>query len=129
MIEVVRKQKLWDTLSTSPLFSRSRPSSSIGSPHNGFNVPAVWLYGSPKPAPEPLIAKSLDNLSLALRNNTVDRKNPCQHTLQALADFTGYITTQVYLPYRPTGMVDSTNTVQDEVRREIKALKGLVLNR
>ena len=127
-LERIFKQNLWDTLSTSPFFSRSRPPS-VSPPPNEFDTPAVWLYVSPTPAPEPPITTSLDRLSLALRGNRPDRKNFCQHTLQSLADFTGYITTQVYLPYRPIGVVDSTNTVQEEVRREIKALKGLVLNR
>jgi hypothetical protein len=62
--------------------------------------------------------------------------NPFQHTLQALSDFTGYITTQLYaLPstssYRGLGYnAGSTlGSDEEELRKEIRALKGLVLNR
>lgn len=50
-----------------------------------------------------------------------------QNTLQTLSNLTGYISTQVYLPYRPPG--HSLGPAEDEMRREIRALKGLVLNR
>lgn len=52
-----------------------------------------------------------------------------------MSDFTGYLSTQVYLPYRSpsvAGILPSGNgqsTVEEELRREIRALKGLVLNR
>jgi hypothetical protein len=58
-----------------------------------------------------------------------------QHTLQAFADFTGELTAQVYaLPSyavnRPMfGGETKLPPEADEVRREIRALKGLVLNR
>jgi hypothetical protein len=67
--------------------------------------------------------------------DTRDRKSLFQYTLQSLSDFTGYISTQVYLPYRPPPMgkglpnSGSQNTLEEELRREIRALKGLVLNR
>jgi hypothetical protein len=67
--------------------------------------------------------------------DTRDKKSLFQHTLQSLSDFTGYISAQVYVPYRPTpvgkGLPNSgiQNTLEEELRREIRALKGLVLNR
>ena len=58
-----------------------------------------------------------------------------QHTLQALIDFTGYLTTKTYpLPsamHRLPGTTPSPapGIEEEEIRMEIKALKGLVLNR
>jgi hypothetical protein len=58
---------------------------------------------------------------------------PAQRTLQTLADFTGYIATQTYsfgVHMRGIGGSPVTNNTEvDEIRREIRALKGLVLNR
>ena len=59
-----------------------------------------------------------------------------QHTLQALIDFTGYLTTKTYalasamhrLPGTTTPSL-ATAIEEEEIRMEIKALKGLVLNR
>jgi hypothetical protein len=59
-----------------------------------------------------------------------------QHTLQALIDFTGYLTTKTYafasamhsLP-GTTPSPATTGIEEEEIRMEIKALKGLVLNR
>ena len=61
-----------------------------------------------------------------------------QHTLQVLIDFTGYLTTKTYalastMPmHRLPGATPSPATTgieEEEIRMEIKALKGLVLNR
>jgi hypothetical protein len=58
-----------------------------------------------------------------------------QHTLQALIDFTGYLTTKTYAlasaMHRLPGTTPSATTgiEEEEIRMEIKALKGLVLNR
>jgi hypothetical protein len=59
-----------------------------------------------------------------------------QHTLQALIDFTGYLTTKTYAlasaMHRLPGATPSPATKgieEEEIRMEIKALKGLVLNR
>jgi len=58
---------------------------------------------------------------------------PAQRTLQTLVDFTGYITTQIYSfglhPLGMNGTATTGSTEVDEIRREIRALKGLVLNR
>jgi hypothetical protein len=106
----------------------------------------LWKYVPPPlPHTSPLLA-SLVNLQATLPRSqegtpassgglpltsTISAK---QRTLQVLSDFTGYITTQTYslgLPsIRGTGGVTSGgNPVEDELRREIRALKGLVLNR
>jgi hypothetical protein len=59
-----------------------------------------------------------------------------QHTLQALIDFTSYLTTKTYAlasaMHRLPGATPSPATTgieEEEIRMEIKALKGLVLNR
>ena len=56
--------------------------------------------------------------------------------MQALSDLTGYISSQVYLPYRGfsgvggfSGSSSLLSPAEEELRREIRALKGLVLNR
>ena len=61
----------------------------------------------------------------------MESKTSSQHTLQSLSDLTGYITSQVYSPFRTVGpsLGHPSDTAEDEVRREIKALKGLLLNR
>ena len=118
------KNDLWQTLSTNPLFA-----------HKDTSTKSLWAYARPTPAtPTPLLS-SLIALRTSLpapRSHT----DTFQHTLQALSDFTGYITTQLYaLPnissYWSVGL--STGTTlgpeEDEMRREIRALKGLVLNR
>lgn len=57
-----------------------------------------------------------------------------QHTYQALSELTGYIATQTYaIPHGMrapgVGLGVPLTTEEEEVRREIRALKGLVLNR
>jgi hypothetical protein len=50
-----------------------------------------------------------------------------------MTDFTGYISTQMYVPYVSLGSRYGASSAMDpaeeEVRKEIRALKGLVLNR
>lgn len=58
-----------------------------------------------------------------------------QHTLETLVDFTGYLTTKTYAlasaMHRLPGIMPPSGMPieEEEVRMEIKALKGLVLNR
>lgn len=94
-----------------------------------------WTYNSPNP-PEPTpLQKSLDELSASLPKSRT--KGPkYQHAMQALSDLTGYISSQVYLPYRGfsgvgglSGSSSLLSPAEEELRREIRALKGLVLNR
>lgn len=77
------------------------------------------------------MVKALSSLKLALPKDQLSKSSPLQNTLQALSEFTGYISSQVYTPYRPP-MVGSSNSwgpIEEQLRREIRALKGLVLNR
>lgn len=88
----------------------------------------------PEPAAPllPALAKLQSSVSHAVSDHPTQR---FQHTLEALIDFTGYLTTKTYalasamhrLPGTtpPSGMPIE----EEEVRMEIKALKGLVLNR
>jgi hypothetical protein len=95
----------------------------------------VWEFIPLAPVTPPPLLESLQNLSSAMPKDTRDKKSLFQHTLQSLSDFTGYISAQVYVPYRPTpigkGLPNSGSqgTLEEELRREIRALKGLVLNR
>ena len=99
--------------------------------HDSEDVDGIgrWQCAPTAPSADPPLLKSMAALRSSLPEDTGDRKSPFQYTFQSLSDFTGYISAQVYLPYRPVGFPNTTNTVEDEVRREIKALKGLVLNR
>ncbi|KAI6130323.1 hypothetical protein EDD16DRAFT_1515507 [Pisolithus croceorrhizus] len=115
----------------------------------------LWKY-TPATAPAPPVLASLSKLRSVLPRKPQSRSgtssvlpmpapqlshvpSPYQRTLQVLSDFTGYITTQTY----SLGMLSSTapssiirgtvaaggSVQEDEIRREIRALKGLVLNR
>ena len=80
----------------------------------------------------PALAELQNSVSRAVSERPTQR---FQKTLEALVDFTGYLTTKTYalasamhrLPGTtpPSGMPIE----EEEVRMEIKALKGLVLNR
>ena len=94
-----------------------------------------WTYNPPNP-PEPTqLQNSLDTLSVSLpKSRTQGHKY--QHTMQALSDLTGYISSQIYLPYRSSsgpgaflGNSSLLSPAEEELRRDIRALKGLVLNR
>jgi hypothetical protein len=132
-----KQPELWETLSTCPLFSRipvqtSRPVSP--QENEGVEVTMRWTYTPPEPTdPSPLL-KSLDGLASSLPRGVKLRTSTFQHTLESVSDLTGYLSTQVYLPYRPPpGMVlhnsGNLSPAEEDLRREIRALKGLVLNR
>ncbi|KAF8974175.1 hypothetical protein BDZ97DRAFT_1647274 [Flammula alnicola] len=129
------EQKLWETLSTCLLFGKVTASSSSLNDTSEPHPPTQWEYIPPTPVSPPPLVESLDKLSQELPKDVKTRKSPFQYTLQSMSDFTGYLSTQVYLPYRPppVGMGLSSNngqnTLEEELRREIRALKGLVLNR
>lgn len=115
---------LWQTLTTNPLFSyKDTPTTSI------------WSYTPPTPPTPTLLVSSLTALHTSFQTPHA-QTNSFQHTLRALSDFTGYITTQIYaLPsissYRAPGFNTgiALGPGEEELRREIRALKGLVLNR
>jgi len=125
---LMSKQTLWETLNTCPLFSRKED-------ETGKNEMIRWTYNPPNP-PEPTqLQKSLDDLSASLPKSRPQGPK-YQHAMQALSDLTGYISSQVYLPYRGfsgvggfSGSSSLLSPAEEELRREIRALKGLVLNR
>lgn len=119
------QNSLWKTLTTCPLFQHTESESATMDP-SVYN----WSYSPPTPlAPSPLLS-SLSSLSSTLPSPPSSQESrPYQHTLQSLTDFTGYLTTQVYtFPFRTPGG-PHLNPAEEELRREIRALKGLVLNR
>lgn len=116
------QNSLWQTLTTCPLFqhSESESAKNLAIYH--------WSYHPPTPpTPSPLLS-SLSSLSSSLPPSSTNMR-PSQHTLQTLTDFTGYLTTQVYsFPFHIPGG-SHLSPAEEELRREIRALKGLVLNR
>jgi hypothetical protein len=120
---------LWQTLSTSSLFQHMESPDGLTS---------LWSYIPPPPPPEPKpspLMSSLYQLSSSLKKTKSDEPRPFQHTLQSLSDLTGYITAQMYgLPsstsfHIPGFGSGNLSPQEEEVKREIRALKGLILNR
>ncbi|KIL00498.1 hypothetical protein PAXRUDRAFT_821585 [Paxillus rubicundulus Ve08.2h10] len=139
-----RQSELWNQLNTCPLFTSSMPKSGASPLPPDHRSRLLWQYTPPPPPSTPTMLTSLANLQAALPRNSkvpvTDSKSSApaaptlsaaQRTLQVLSDFTGYITTQTYsLGISSTrGVTSRGNPVEDELRREIRALKGLVLNR
>ncbi|KAI0638363.1 hypothetical protein C8Q77DRAFT_1048683 [Trametes polyzona] len=142
------EETLWQTLTTTPLFQPAPlpPASTTGAAAPPPPVPSpdtVWTYTPPTPpAPAPLLT-SLTTLASALPARTTASAEPpqpkFQHTFQALSDLTGYIAAQTYAsgfggvraPAFGLGLGSGAPLApaEEEVRREIRALKGLVLNR
>ncbi|KAI1796199.1 hypothetical protein LXA43DRAFT_1090283 [Ganoderma leucocontextum] len=134
------EDNLWRTLTTTPIFQPAAPtpSSSSPTPSNAPTAPApspdtVWTYIPPTPPPEPPLLTCLASLKAALPPSPSIQPK-FQHTFQALSDLTGYITTQTYtLPtgFRAPGLGLGAPLTpeEEEIRRDIRALKGLVLNR
>ncbi|KAI0307026.1 hypothetical protein B0F90DRAFT_1813852 [Multifurca ochricompacta] len=129
-IDDAYQESLWKTLNDAPLFQLVEPSSQ--------SEPPRWSYQNPEPAPQPTapLLPSLTKLQNSVAHAASARGiQRFQHTLQALIDVTGYLTTKTYalasamhrLP--GTASVSATPIEEEEVRLEIKALKGLVLNR
>jgi len=136
------QDRLWETLGRHPSFFRP---SSADSP--------TWTYIPPDPAPPTQYLTSFGALSKSLPANVESSpvkktdtsgtkqswKPKHQHMLQTLTDLTGYLTTQTYiLPssgfsgYGLTGYTTSSTLAtsqQEEIRKEIRALKGLALSR
>ncbi|KAH9943275.1 uncharacterized protein BXZ73DRAFT_74267 [Epithele typhae] len=140
------EDSLWQTLTTTPAFlptpsSTSMSTSSSPSPSPPTpSVPAaptqdtIWTYNPSPSAPAPPLLASLSALSAALP--AVPASPPPSkfgHTLDALVAFTGHLARQVYAPTLPFRTSLPAPTVppalEDDLRREIRALKGLVLNR
>ncbi|KAG6830318.1 hypothetical protein H0H92_001253 [Tricholoma furcatifolium] len=128
------EQKLWETLSTSSMFTGSSPTASEGD----VSIVKItrWEYQPPAPAEPSLVAKSMKRLVTSLPKKSEVKSTSRQHTLQGLSDLTGYITTQMYMPYQApssaAGFLNgntSASPAEEEFKREIRSLKGLVLNR
>lgn len=127
------EQTLWEALTSCPLFIRT----SELSPERRADETTIitrWSY-QPRDPPEPSqLQKSFIQLSHSLPR-TQTQSNKYNHTLEALSELTGYISTQTYLPYRTLSSVSGFSSssllspAEEELRREIRALKGLVLNR
>jgi len=113
---------LWKTLSTDSAFS-----------YTDTQETSIWKYVAPIPPTPPPIFISLANLRSMMPAQHPEKASASQHTLEALSEFTGYLTTQIYKTpaYRSLGF-NASHTLkpeEEEIRKEIRALKGLVLNR
>ncbi|KAJ7490299.1 hypothetical protein B0H11DRAFT_1019220 [Mycena galericulata] len=124
---------LWKTLSTCPLFEPAiSPSSDSPSAADGQEV-LYWGYAPRDPPPPTALAGSLAALAASVPKPSTEKHSSIQHALQSMTDFTGYISSQMYAPYLPLqqrlGPGASLSPAEEDVRKEIRALKGLVLNR
>ena len=117
------KRSLWETLTSDEDFSCEK----------GEDGREVWTFVAPPPLPEAPLSKSLFTLRSAFPS-TPSPTSSFQYTLQALTDLTGFIATQTYsfgntLHMPNLGLSTPLGPQEEEIRREIRALKGLVLNR
>lgn len=125
LVHCETQTSLWTTLNTLPCFKSSPLSDDA--PQS-----LTWQYILP---PNPLVPADPPNIS-SFRTLKAALPAPApehryQHTLQSLIDLTGYLTTQAYgstTSFRPFG-ASQLGPREEEIRREIRALKGLVLNR
>jgi len=94
--------------------------------------PSRWSYIALPPLDPPILV-SLSSLKLVLSKDRSSKSNTFRTALEALSELTGYISSQLFMPYQlPTngiGTVGNLGPVEESLRREIRALKGLVLNR
>ncbi|KAJ6538536.1 hypothetical protein DFH09DRAFT_78570 [Mycena vulgaris] len=127
---------LWETLSTCPLFVPSHspsPDSTAAAPTSADQDVVYWGYAPPVSHPPTALMQSLASLSASIPKPSPEKRSALQHALQAMTDFTGYISTQMYAPYMPSvhRLVPGGHLApaEEDVRKEIRALKGLVLNR
>ncbi|EFI27679.1 hypothetical protein CC1G_14604 [Coprinopsis cinerea okayama7 len=125
------KKKVYDTLLECPRFVE------VNRKDRGDDTPAAlkWKYEAPPPVePSPLV-QSLSRLESAVPKQQEPRSSVFQHTLETLTEITGYISSQVYVPYRPPpgglGFSGSygLSPAEEALKKEIRALKGLALNR
>ncbi|OJT05321.1 hypothetical protein TRAPUB_3762 [Trametes pubescens] len=134
------EETLWQTLTNSPLFQPAplppaASSTSLASPPPAPSSDTIWTYVPPPPPVTPPLLSSLSTLASTLPTAASSPSQPkFQHTFQALSDLTGYIATQTYaaphgLRAPGLGLGVPLAPAEEEVRREIRALKGLVLNR
>ncbi|KZP20165.1 hypothetical protein FIBSPDRAFT_919935 [Athelia psychrophila] len=116
------QDELWKTLSSNPAFS-----------YTDTEKTSIWKYTPPSPPSPPPLITSLAALRSAMPTPQPEKPSASQHALQTISEFTGYLTTQIYsMPtYRTPGFGAShaLKPEEEELRKEIRALKGLVLNR
>jgi len=126
------QQRLWEVLSSCPSFVANPPLTPPSTSQEPQPL-SRWSYSPPLPSDPSPVVKSLSSLKLSLPKDQASKPSIFQSTLQSLSDFVGYISTQVYMPYRPptsgVGVGSNLNPIEEQLRREIRALKGLVLNR
>ncbi|KAH9002260.1 hypothetical protein EDB86DRAFT_283714 [Lactarius hatsudake] len=129
-IDDTYQESLWKTLNDAPLFRSTEPSSPSELPR--------WSYHAPDPVPQPTspLLPALALLHISVSRAVSERPaQRFQHTLEAFIDFTGFLTTKTYALASAMHRLPGTTPPspipieEEEVRMEIKALKGLVLNR
>ncbi|KAJ7283971.1 hypothetical protein C8J57DRAFT_1294046 [Mycena rebaudengoi] len=126
------EQHLWETLSTCPLFIRDTSPKSTSTPPVGDQQGLLyWSYTPLPPLPPTPSVQALTALLATIPKPSPEKHSPFQHALQSLSDFTGYLSSQMYVPYRPivNRVTGTLGPAEEELRKEIRALKGLVLNR
>ncbi|KAJ7930054.1 hypothetical protein B0H13DRAFT_2310088 [Mycena leptocephala] len=124
------EQRLWEILSTCPLFvPNTSPLPDSAPSADGQDI--YWGYAPSVPPPPTALVQSLSALSASIPKPSAEKHSPFQHALQSMTDFTGYISSQMYAPYLGArfGPGASMSPAEEDVRKEIRALKGLVLNR
>lgn len=92
-----------------------------------------WSFHPPTPPSPPPLVTSLSGLHASLPEAPTSRVS-IEKTTQALSDFTGYLASQTYQAHgnyhiTTAGTASFLTPEEEEIRREIRALKGLVLNR
>ncbi|KAJ7068524.1 hypothetical protein C8F01DRAFT_1017949 [Mycena amicta] len=129
------ENRIWDTLSTCPVFvSAPAPTPDVVPPPSiqGEEV-LYWSYSQPEPPPPTELMQSLARLATVLPKPSPEKRSPMQHALQAMTDMTGFISANMYSQYAPIGTRLGSSIAlgpaEEEVRKDIRTLKGLVLNR
>ena len=138
-----------DSTKGTPLIAEGQTESSGGPVPEP--IPSSDTPPAPAPKPEPILLPSLQTLKTTIRSSAPPSSSsfalggslvtPQARTLQSLTSLTAYISSQMYASgggrfnYSSYGVGgggvngQSSNPAAEEMRREIKALKGLVLNR
>jgi hypothetical protein len=96
---------------------------------------ARWSYVPPQAPAPPAIVAALSTLSAALPRTVSHHQElraPARGLFQSLTDLTAFVTSHAYgLSFGARGTFGDPkiSSGAEEVRKEIRALKGLVLNR
>lgn len=117
------QSELWKCLSTHPHF-HAEP--------DMLSPDTKWSYAVPTAAPPAPLNSALTALRTTMGTLPTLDPNTFTPLLLAVSGLTGYITTQTYsLPLSMSSSSSSSRLAPEleEVKKEIRALKGLVLNR